>query len=235
MQMIESYQEQQRRIVNQLKNSSPAELPSQATIVPMRADYTSDPALCLTSVVFLPMEIGQSIYQTIVEPLRAIEPEHHYYQPEAMHLTIKNIRNVHYPPRFTQIDIDAVDRLFSQIIPRYASFVISLEELVPFTTSVSLIGYSDQRLGELVQALDTGLKQIGLPDDRQYFSDQVFFGNVTLCRFVCPPSARFFEKLTWLATVYQGQLPVKQIDLITCNAVCLPEARTIWHSYLLHD
>jgi 2'-5' RNA ligase len=229
--MSESYRDHQRRIVNQLRNGTA----SKASIVPMRAEHATDPAVCLTSVVFVPTEMGQQIYHTLVEPLQAIEPGHHYYRPEAMHLTIKNVRRINDPPRFTQADIHRVDQLFSRLIPRHASFFLSLEEVVSFATSAAMIGYSDERLGKLVQALDAGLKRIGLPDDKQYVSDTVFFGNVTLCRYGRQPSGQFFERLSQLAEAYRGILPVKEIDLISCNAVCLPESRTAWQSYRLRN
>ncbi|MEW5960272.1 MAG: hypothetical protein AB1801_21310, partial [Chloroflexota bacterium] len=207
----------------------------QASRVPMRADFTTDPAVCLTSVVFVPAEMGQEIYRTLVEPLQAIEPEHHYYRPEAMHLTIKNVRRINDPPRFTPADIQKVDRLFSRLIPRRAAFSLSLEEVAAFATSAALIGYSDERLGELVQALDAGLKRIGLPDDKQYVSDAVFFGNVTLCRYARPPSEPFLARLAGLTDAYRGELHVRQICLISCTAVCLPESRTLWQSYQLRE
>lgn len=233
--MIEHYREQQKRIVAELKACSPVELDAKASVVPIQADYKANPAICLTSVVFIPDETARDIFQTIVEPLQAIEPEHHYYLPDAMHLTIKNIRIIHNPPRFTQRDIDKVHQLFSRIIPDHPSFFFSLEEVIPFTTSIALIGYSDERLQGLVQALDTGLKEIGLPDDKEYVSDTVFFGNVTVCRYVRQPSRRSLESVEQMTQRYKGELEVKKIDLITCNVVCTPDSRTILHSYTLRN
>lgn len=233
--MIErpAFKDQQKRLVDQLKNGSAAKLNQIASIVPIQANHRTNPALALTSVIFIPEGMAQEIYQAVVEPLRAIEPEHYYYPPETMHLTIKNVRKVNDPPRFIETDIKKVDQLFRRIIPQYGAFSISLEELVPFATSVALIGYADERFQTLIQALDTGLREIGLPDDKKYVSDTLFFGNITICRFTHPPSPAFFKEIDRLTYRFKAELPVQQIALITCNAVCLPETRTVWHTYTL--
>jgi 2'-5' RNA ligase len=229
-----TFKDRQKRLVAQLKNGSPTKLNRIASIVPIQADYSTSPARALTSVVFIPGRMAQEIYQTIVEPLRAIEPDHYYYPPETMHLTVKNVRKVNDPPRFTEADIHGVDQLFKTIIPQHETFSISLEELVPFATSVALIGYPDERFQRLIQALDTGLREIGLPDDKKYVSNTLFFGNITICRFTHPPSPAFFKGVERLTYRFKAELPVQTIKLITCNAICLLETRTIWHTYTLH-
>jgi 2'-5' RNA ligase len=201
----------------------------------MRADYASDPAMALTSVVFVPPSIATEIRQVLLPPLQAVEPEHHYYPPEAMHLTIKNVRSIHHPPTHTPADIARVHQLYHRLIPAHSAFTVSLEELFSFPTSVALIGYSDERLQLLVQDLDAGLRDIGLADDKQYVSDTVFFGNVTICRFVHPPSTRFFDTMARLSTAFSALLPVQTIHLLSCNAACTPESRTVWHTYHLRD
>jgi 2'-5' RNA ligase len=228
----DTYREQQKRIVNQLRAGS-GQRNLRASIVPIRSDYETDPALCLTSVVFIPDEFAQDIHRTIVEPLREIEPDHHYYSPESMHVTIKNVRTVHDPPLFTETDIQKVHRLFSELVSQHGSFLFSLEEVVAFPTSVTLIGYCDQELGDLFQALDAGLREIGIPDNKRYVSDTVVFGNVTLCRYVRQPSQEFRAAVNRMAHAYRAEMKVEVIHLITCNSVCNPESRKIWHSYQL--
>lgn len=224
---------QQKHLVEQLKNSSTAKSTQIASIVPIRANYKTDPALALTSVVFIPEDIAQQIHKAIIDPLRAIEPDHHYYPPETMHLTVKNIRKINHPPRFTETDIQKVHQLFKTIIPQHQTFTISIEDLVPFSTSVALIGYTDERFQHLVQTLNTGLHQIGLPDDKKYISNTLFFGNITLCRFTHSPSPAFLTEIDRLTHHFKAALPVQQIALITCNAICHPQTRTIWHTYPL--
>ena len=232
--MPETYRVLQKRMVNRLRAGS-GQHSARASVVPTRSDYRTDPAICLTSLVFVPDDVAQDIHRTLVEPLKEIDPAHHYYSPDAMHITIKNIRTVHDPLLFTETDIQKVHHLFADLIPRHHSFFFSLEEVVAFTNSVSLTGYCDDTLKDLIQALDAGLNEIEVPDNKQYVSDTVFFGNVTLCRYVRQPSKRFCEAVEYMARVYESTLKVEEIHLITCNSVCAPESRKILHSYKLRD
>ena len=229
--MSKLYRELQERAVNQLRAGSGRN--PGASIVPMRSDYDSDPAMCLTSVAFLPDDIAQAVHRNVVQPLKAIEPEHHYYSPDSMHMTIKNVRTIHNPPLFTEDDVRKVKRLFAELVPQHPTFAFSLEELVPFATSVSLVAYSDGTLQNLVQSLDAGLKQIGVPDNKRYVSKDVFFGNVTLCRYTREPSEGFRAAVEQMAQAYQGVVNVEVVHLITCNSVGDPKTRRVLHSYEL--
>ena len=132
------YRELQQRLVDQLRIGAGG-VDGRASVVSMRADYRHDPAQALTSVVFVSPELGQEIRRRIIEPLQAIEPEHYYYPPESLHLTIKNVKTVHHPPRFTATDIDRVAKLFGRLVPLHCAFSVSLAELVPFSTSLNLM------------------------------------------------------------------------------------------------
>ena len=231
--MPDTYRELQKLAVNQLRPGSSRNL--RASIVPIRSDYGADSAMCLTSVAFLPDDIAQDIHQRIVQPLKRAEPDHHYYAPDSMHITIKSIRTIHNPPLFTGADVRKVGRLFGELIPQHPSFSVCLEEIVPFPTSVCLIAYSDVRLRDLVRALDAGLNKIGIPDNKQYVSDDVYFGNVTLCRYTHPPSKEFCKTVGQMAHVYKDTLKIERVHLIACNSVCAPESRRVFQSYTLRD
>jgi 2'-5' RNA ligase len=230
--MMTDYRTQQKQIIDQLRLGA-GQPGTKATVVPIKPDYRNDPAIALTSVVFVPEALGRAIAEHIVDPLKAIEPGHYYYPLDSLHLTVKNVRSVHNPPRFSAADVKKVDRLFAKIIPQHRSFTVRLEELVPFSTSLSLIAYSGEPLHRLVQALDAGLDHIGLPDDKRYVSKEVIFGNVTLCRYVQPPSERFLEAVTESAHGFRAELRIKRVHLITCNAVCAPEHRVCIAPYRL--
>jgi 2'-5' RNA ligase len=227
-----SYRDLQKRVIDQLRFGA-GQTAGQASIIPMKRDYRNDPAICLTSVSFVPTDLAQEICQAVIAPLKAIEPEHYFYAPDSMHLTIKNIRTVHNPPQFTAADINKVNNLFTQEIPQYSAFSLSLEELVPFKTSLSLIACNDEGLRSLVKTLDSGLNRIGIPDNKMYITDDVFFGNVTVCRYVQPPSRHFLQTVDQMAQVFKSELAVEMIHLITCNAVCAPESRNVIASYKL--
>jgi hypothetical protein len=229
-----TYQEFQKQIVQTLRYHASQEQ-TNASFGPIRVDYQDDTAISLTSVVFLPVELACLLSQALIAPMKAIEPNHYYYPPESLHLTIKNVRTIHNPPLFTEADIQKVDRLFAEVVPRHPTVSYALAEVVPFTTSVVLIGYCDERFKQLILDLDEGLKQIGVPDNKQYASDTVFFGNITLCRYTRQPSERFLNAVASMAEHFQTEFIAETIHLIATNAVCAPQSRRIVSSYKLQN
>lgn len=71
-----AYRDQQKQLVNRFRAASPDQLTGQATLVPLRAGYKSDPALSLTSVLFIPPTLAREITRTLIDLLRAIIPQH---------------------------------------------------------------------------------------------------------------------------------------------------------------
>ena len=213
------YSDQQKQLVNQMEEAA-RQGNFLSSVIGSGADFANDSRVCLTSVLFVPAELGALIVKKIIEPLRAIEPEHYFYSPESMHLTIKNVQIISDPPTFTETDVRKVAVMFEETVPRYPAFSFSLEDVIQFPTSVSVMGYCDERLQGLVQALDNNLKKIGVPDNKKYFSDSIFFGNITVCRFLHEPGPVFIQKLAELRTAVIGQMLAKEITLVTCNSVC---------------
>ncbi|MBI1919130.1 hypothetical protein HYS29_00905 [Candidatus Microgenomates bacterium] len=102
--MNPNYSLQQKRLVKQLEGSFIKDT-HNSTVVEMQKDYANDDQICLTSVVFIPNEISSKIISNVINKLKRIDPQHYFYPPESMHLTIKNIRTISKPPLFTQTDI----------------------------------------------------------------------------------------------------------------------------------
>ncbi|OGH68995.1 MAG: hypothetical protein A3I29_01010 [Candidatus Magasanikbacteria bacterium RIFCSPLOWO2_02_FULL_44_11] len=217
--MLDNYSQQQKTMVNELENTF-ANGNHKSTVVDMQKDYANDDQICLTSVVFIPNEISKIITDKIINPLRAIEPMHYYYPPDSMHLTIKNIRTINKPPLFSQTDIEKTQNLYSKIIPKFQKFEFNVEDAVLFPTSLSVMAYSKDTLKDLVLSLDKGLKEIGVPDNKKYLSDSVFWGNITVCRFTQKPSQEFIHMAKQLRNLKIGKFNINKISLITCNAVC---------------
>ncbi|NMG23049.1 hypothetical protein, partial [Brasilonema bromeliae] len=161
--MSDNYIAQQKKMIQQVKDSI-SQGQSQLSIVEMRSDYENDDAICLASLTFPSKDIAQTISKEIIAPLQSLDSHHFYYSSECLHITIKSIRTVHNPPLFKNEDVVKVHELFTQIVPNFKSFTFSLEGLILFPTSVSLVGYCDETLRKLVQALDLGLREIGVPD-----------------------------------------------------------------------
>lgn len=224
------YVQKQRQLIKEIEENS---VQQQASLVEIEDDYLQDKRICLTIVAFPSPEIISLIEKRIVSPLKEIEPGYFYYPAESMHLTIKNVRTINNPPLFTQEDVEKVDKWLKEISPKLKSFSYILEGLAVFPRGIPLIGYSGEELKDLVQTLDQGLKDIGVPDNKKYYSSEVFFGNITLCRCSSRFSKKFLEEVKKLKNIFIGEMPVKEISLIICNGVCSPLNRKVIGTYKL--
>lgn len=226
------YGDEQRQLVVQMEKAAQTG-DFNATVIGVVDDFANDARICLTSVAFVPPEIATIITQKIIEPLRAIEPGHYYYPAESMHVTIKNVQVISDPPTYTEADVQKVHAMMQAVVPQANAFSFVLEGVTQFPTSVSVIGYCDERLQSLVWSLDRNLQKIGLPDNKKYFSDSIFFGNISVCRFLHEPGAAFKTKLKELSVLIIGEMLVKEISLITCNSVCYPNSLRVFGTYSL--
>ncbi len=202
-------------------------------MVDRQKDYANDRQTSLTSVVFLPEDITDGITKNITSPLKNIEPNQYFYPAASMHLTIKNIRTISEPPTFSQADVIKVNKLFNNIIPKFQTFEFNVEDILIFPTSLAVMAYSDDTLKKLVLALDKGLNKIGMPDNKKYLSDSVFWGNITVCRFVEKPGDKFMAQAKKMRNLKIGKFKVKKISLICCNAVCHKNSKKIIAEYEL--
>jgi 2'-5' RNA ligase len=229
------YRDRQRQLIDSIR-SDVSTVSANASVVPIQADYAADPGRCLTSVMFVPSPKAIALRDGIQEALAQVEPFHYYNPPESMHITIKNVRVAQDPPSFDETDIANVHACFAGVLPHHRSFPFSFEELVVFPNSISLVAYSDERLREVVQALDAGLAEIGLSDDKRYLSDEVFYGNITLCRFTRQPGPRLFEAVTELNRQWHPtSICLSHVELITGNASATPATTTRLHRYELNN
>jgi 2'-5' RNA ligase len=226
------YQDKQKKLVLELEKAV-AHDAYPATIVTGPTDFINDKRLCLTIVAFVPVAISTKIIREVIEPLRAIEPEHYFYPAESMHLTIKNVQVINNPPTFTADDVQAVDAMCRDTVPQHQAFSFVLEDVIRFPASLSLMGYSDERLRALVQTLGSNLKIIGVPDNKKLMSDSIFFGNITFCRFAHEPGEAFKQKLRELRTIVIGEVPITKLNLIACNSVCASNSLEIFGTYQL--
>lgn len=230
--MKNNYLLQQKELVKKLEDSFIND-DYKSTVVGMQKDYVNDDRICLTSVTFIPDDISNKIISNVIDNLKKIEPYHYFYPPESMHITIKNIRTINNPLSFTEADINKANRLFSKTIPKFPFFEFNIEDVLIFPTSISVMAYSDETLNKLTLALDKGLKEIGVPDNKKYLSDSVFWGNITVCRFTQKPGNRFVNEVKKMKNLKIGKFKVEKINLITCNAVCYSGTRKIIGEYEL--
>lgn len=182
-------------------------------------DYNNDPRRCLTSVHLPNQDLIENIEESLIEPLRRISPDHYYYQPSSLHLTIKNVRVINDPPHFTDKDIATVKKVFDNVIPKYHCFKVYFYRLMLFPLNLALIGTTDPELDNIILELDHSLKKAGVPDDKQYVNSKYFFCNMTLARFNSPPTEQFKNKVRELSTnINFKPYTIYSVTLLTANA-----------------
>lgn len=218
---VDDYPAQQRRLLARVRRDVRAA--HAASSVPRATDYAGDPARSLTIVAFPPAPVREAISRQLVAPLAALAPEHYYYPTTSFHITIKNVRQAVFPPSFDADDVARVANLLPEVVRQCAPVTFTFHETLPFPNSLSLIGYSSSALRTLVLALGHALRAAGLPDDKRYLSDTVFFGNITFCRFTAEPTTKFLEAARALTLASPVEVQVTELELITCNAVAAPQ------------
>ena len=187
------HQQKQIEVINEIENQVKFGHLKFSTVEPVK-DFDNDRRICLTSVHFPSQKLLKQV-EKITKPFRNISPNHYYYRPTSLHLTIKNIRVISNPPNFGDIEIKKAAKIFSQVIPKHKHFHAYFSHLLLFTSNLALIGTTDPELDEIHSELDRKLKQIGIPDDKIYTNNKYFFCNMTLVRFNSKPSSKFLAKV----------------------------------------
>ncbi len=204
---------------------------TKSTVVPILADYGNDQQLSLTTVAFLSSEVARTIHEKIIEPLSSLEPDFYYYQDTSMHLTINNIRVISNPPQYSQKDIATAQRLLSELIPQYRPFRIAFTGVLRMPTSLSVIALVTPEYDRFVRVLRRKLFDRGIPDDKQYFTDEMIFGNTTVCRFTHQPSQKFISEVSRHRSAHFGDMDITEVSLIETNAGCHPSKTHIFDTY----
>jgi hypothetical protein len=229
-----NYQKKQKLLFEKIENDFKVGK-SPSTIVDPVKDYANDNQICLTSVVFLSDEIKRNIEEKIILPLKKLDKRQYYYLPQSLHVTIQNVRTIHNPPLFSADDVEKVKKVLRRIIPKYHHFEFSIRGIFDLPTSLSLRAYSDEVFGKLVLELRNALNEEGVPDNKKYASSNIIIANTTVCRYTVPPSEVFLNTIRTTKEINVGSMIVKEIFLISTNAICYPNKTKIIERYLLGD
>ena len=188
------------------------------TLVSMR-DFDNDNSRCLTSVFFLSQTEVVSDIQKLMDKMKIADNRQYYYPDSSFHLTIQNIRTESIPPLYNEEDVEKAKRVFDKIIPKHKSIKCHLKGLFELPTSIAIRGYTDESLKELVLDLRQELIAAGVPDNKKYASDSVFFCNSTICRYQTQPNSKFFETVKRYKEQDFGIVTIDGVSLITTNSV----------------
>src|SRR3990167_5424128 len=214
-----NHQQHQIKIIDQIEEQIKSNSLRSSTVSPV-TDFENDPRICLTSVHFPSPDLKSYILESIINPLKEIAPEYHYYSDSSLHMTIKNIRVINNPPHFTHENKEVAREVFSKVIPRHKKFPVYFYRLLLFPNNLALMGTTDPELDNIIIDLDKELKKAGVPDDKIYISSQRFFSNTTLARFNSAPTREFLKRVEELSKSLSFEpYVVNSVTLLTCNAV----------------
>ncbi|MGA2657559.1 MAG: hypothetical protein ABSH34_08565 [Verrucomicrobiota bacterium] len=123
----------------------------------------------------------------------------------------------------------AVERASRAIEP----LTFAIHGPVCFPTSVVLRAFGRLKHREAVRLLDHELELAGIPDDKAYASDEVFIGNITLCRFTTMPTAALRQAVLAFEHLFLGRYSVRTMQLVQCDEVCTSRSRAIHASFTI--
>lgn len=112
--------------------------------------------------------------------------------------------------------------MLKSVVHEHEPLTLRLADLLCTPTSLGLAAYSDDRFGALVKAIDVGLNRVGVPDNKRYASQDVFFTNLTLLRFKEAQAASLWPALL---AVQWGELtiPLTSVALVSSNIAFSPK------------
>jgi len=216
---VTTHQIKQKEVIDRIASQVSNKSLNFSTVSPVD-DFANDPRTCLTSVHLPHQDLLDQVQQDLLEPLRKIEPDFHYYPSDCLHMTIKNVRVINDPPHFSEEDIQQAEKIFAETIPQHRKLNVYFYRLLLFPNNLALIGTTDEELDNIVLDLDNKLTAGGISDDKVYMNSQYFFSNITLARFATSPSEAFRQKVAQLSESLNFQpYQVDSVTLLTCNAV----------------
>ena len=224
------FQTRQLELMRQMESALAAD-PKASEIVTMQSDYANDNALCLTTVSYIPEQLAKIIHEAIIKPLAGIDPDQYYFPNSSMHVTIHNIRVVRDPASFTESDIEHARNLLRSSIPTYLAPTFELVGLLSMPTSISIIALVDPDYDHMVKSIRSQFAKANLADDKKYFTNEIVFANITICRFTKPPTKLFLETIEKNKNKKFGIFSPKETTLVTTNAGMHPSKTTVIESF----
>lgn len=203
---------------------------SLKSVVEIQKDYVLDKRLCLTMVAFIPEDIAAQIEDELLTPLKQIDSDQYFYPPQSLHITIQNVRTISDPPTFNQLDVGNIVNTVATVFDQSGPLHFELNGLLRLRTSLSIRAFSNEQLLPICRELRLKLAQAGYPDDKDYVSQDVVFGNITVCRYTHEPQPEFIKALDRLPN-FSAELKVEEVSLISTNAICHADSTKVWRRF----
>ncbi len=210
------YQDQQYQLFNQLESAfQRGEQPCK--IYPQITDYANDPRRCLTIAGWIDHDLATEIDEILIQPLKAVDPRQYYYPQDNLHTTLLTLFLAAAPPLFTQADIDIITKVLTKVMPKLKPITYHLKGLFLMPNSIGIRGYTGHELHETITTIRAALAERGIVIDPGLASDEVYFGHITLCRFITPPNSAFWRKTVELRNRGFGHRTSNTLSLISSN------------------
>lgn len=213
------HQQKQLGVIKNIEDSLKEKQSAFSVVEPVE-DFINDSRMALTAVHFPKESFLEKIRKEILDPLKAVSPNQFFYPDESIHMTVKNVKTIADPPHFNDQDVEKVKQVFDQVIPKYKKFKAYYYRLLLFPYNLALMGTTDPELDKIILESDEKLKEVGVPDDKNYLNNKYFFSNVTLVRFNNPVTNEFRAKVKEISdSIKPFSYEIDSVTLLTCNAV----------------
>lgn len=228
--MCISYQNQQRVLFDLVEDQFRRGIKPTSIVKPVE-NYALDNRFYLTSVSFLLEPLQETILKEIIELLKEADPNQYYYLKKSLHITIFNV----YMPN--HIDLVTVDKLnkiraiFKKVLSKHPPIEFELRGLFELPSSIGIRCYCNENLRNVIQDLEKELAKINIKNEKRLASEEIFFGNVTIARFVTKPNAAFKKVVKKLKHTSFGTFTAESVSLIKSNAVVHPNMTVTYDTY----
>ena len=197
-----------------------------AAVVPLRKAY-ENAATCLTIVHLLQEQLATAISEEIIAPLREADGQPYWYPAHDLHLTLKNIRSAKPDRVYTSEEVKQAVRAVERASRELEPLDFAIHGPICLPTSIVLRAYGTLKHRDAVRVLDRELALAEIPDDKAYASDQVFIGNITICRFTAQPTGALRQAVADYEHRFLGTYRVTTMQVVQCDEVCSAGSRSV--------
>lgn len=215
-----NYQELQKQQIDYLESLACSDHFPASVVEPV-ADYVNDNRKYLTIAAYPTPEILKSITTRFVSDLQAADNQPYYCEPDSLHFTILSIKLFEDGGNFDAVRVAEIIEATKKVFATQPSFEFTMQGSLALPTSIGVRCYSSDALQTLINNLKSALAAIDVVSDKKLISDEIFFGNITVCRF--KPNYHPSEKLKAIVKKYHdtdfGRMKLTSAKLIHGNAV----------------
>ena len=169
-------------------------------------------AVHLTTVVRLPAAIAEALAPAL-ERLRALGPAHHWYPPQAMHVTVQNLDGLALPH----------GALVGALVAAHPPFRLTVRGLGVAPGAVFALALPDD--GTL-RSLRAGLGRLPAGPRRRRPRVGRGLGHANLARFSGPVTTGFLAELARMGGQDFGSFTVEEVELVRTDRLLSPAGTT---------